>query len=140
MINVCVSSDLQNNVVKPESDAAAGMDGRFTFTYSALVLSDSSSVTVSSLSDLTGSTRPDSNQVVTGGWSSSSGDAITPALTGQEPGAEAGARSVGTVDSLYARVSKKGRVATPPNPTAEEKEEEEDATPPLPDRRTQLDG
>lgn len=49
---------------------------------------------------------------------------------------------MGAVDRnpLYARVSKKGRAATPPNPTAEEEEEEEDATPPLPDRRTQLEG
>ncbi|XP_070686547.1 uncharacterized protein [Pempheris klunzingeri] len=62
--------------------------------------------------------------------------------TNQEPGV----RSVAAVDSsdgssVYARVSKKVKVTTPPAHTPEEEEEkEEESSPPLPDRKTRLEG
>lgn len=77
------------------------------------------------------------------------GDADTSSPpSNQEPGEERSARSGAALDlndrnSMYARVSKKERQATPPVHTPKEmkvEEEEEEESPPLPDRRTQLEG
>ncbi|XP_030271389.1 uncharacterized protein LOC115580839 [Sparus aurata] len=78
------------------------------------------------------------------------GDADTSSPpSNQEPGEERSARSGAALDlndrnSMYARVSRKERQATPPVHTPKEmkveEEEEEEESPPLPDRRTQLEG
>ncbi|XP_051234776.1 uncharacterized protein si:ch73-204p21.2 [Dicentrarchus labrax] len=70
--------------------------------------------------------------------------------TNDEPGEERSARSAAADlsererNSMYARVSKKDRLTTPPVQTPEEvqvkEEEEEEPSPPLPDRMTQLEG
>ena len=78
------------------------------------------------------------------------GDADTSSTpTNHETREERSARSGAALDlidrnSMYARVSRKERQATPPVHTPEEvqveEEEEEEESPPLPDRRTQLEG
>ncbi|KAM8762978.1 uncharacterized protein AB9X84_007525 isoform 1-T3 [Acanthopagrus schlegelii] len=102
--------------------------------------------------DLNGSAPQDHiYSVIGGGRGSSAGDAYASSpTTNQEPGEESSARSGAALDlndrnSMYARVSKKERQATPPVHTPEEvqveqEEEEEEESPPLPDRRTQLEG
>ncbi|XP_073320694.1 uncharacterized protein [Pagrus major] len=100
--------------------------------------------------DLSSSAPQDHIYSVIRGGRGSSGDAdASSPPTNQEPGEERGARSEATLDlndrnSMYARVSRKERQATPPVHTPEEvqveEEEEEESSPPLPDRRTQLEG
>ncbi|XP_041796511.1 hepatoma-derived growth factor-related protein 2 [Chelmon rostratus] len=107
--------------------------------------------------DLNSFALPDSDHIyhiIGGGRSSSGGDAdVSSAPTNQEPAEERGPRSAAAADLsdddfnlLYAQISKKERLTTPPPPPPppvqeeEEEEEEEEPSPPLPDRRTQLEG
>lgn len=79
------------------------------------------------------------------GRSSNGGDADQSSLpTNQEPGQESSVHPAGDLiegNSVYARVSKKARPATPPVYTPREVQvEEEESSPPLPDRKSQLEG
>ncbi|XP_044052198.1 uncharacterized protein si:ch73-204p21.2 isoform X2 [Siniperca chuatsi] len=99
--------------------------------------------------DLNSSTPPDSDHIyhtIGGGRSSGDGDSdVSSPPTNHEPGeergGEGGARSAAAVDlsdrnSVYAQVSKKVRLATPPVHTPEDAQVEEEPSPPLPDRKT----
>lgn len=104
--------------------------------------------------DLNSSTPPDSDHIyhTIGGGCGGGGDNADVPLppTNPDSGEEcSGDRSAAAVDlgnenSEYARISKKVRVATPPDhvieAVQEEEEEEEEFSPPLPDRETQLEG
>ncbi|KAE8277708.1 hypothetical protein D5F01_LYC24284 [Larimichthys crocea] len=94
---------------------------------------------------------PDSAHIyhVIGGGRSSNGDAnASSPPANQEPGQERGSGVVLSDherNSLYARVSKKAKLTTPPVDTPEQVQveaqvEEEEVSPPLPDRLSQLDG
>nr|XP_020458264.1 uncharacterized protein LOC109961630 [Monopterus albus]XP_020458265.1 uncharacterized protein LOC109961630 [Monopterus albus] len=99
--------------------------------------------------DVTSSTPPGSNHIyhtIGGGWSGSrSADMSSSSATNHEPGNERDGKehiSAVTVDrnSIYAQVSKKVRQTTPSVHTPEQVEvEEEQPSPPLPDRRTEVE-
>lgn len=102
---------------------------------------------VSLCTDLNSSTPPDSAhiyQVIGGGRSSSGSDAASPSSTNQEEEPRARSEALFDGNSMYARVSKKEGPTMPPAPPArspeEVKEVKEEASPTLPDRRTQLEG
>ncbi|XP_072235901.1 uncharacterized protein [Leuresthes tenuis] len=84
-------------------------------------------------------------QTIGGEWSSKS-DAPANHSSVQQRDEEHGARSATAAesgDSVYARVSKKMRVSEPPVHTPEQlqiEEEEEESSPPLPDRTEQMEG
>ncbi|XP_029283610.1 uncharacterized protein LOC115005805 isoform X2 [Cottoperca gobio] len=75
-----------------------------------------------------------------GGRSRSDAD-LSSAPTNQEPGEERSAAAGEPIDrnSVYAQVSKKARPTTPPAHTPEEAAEQEESSPPLPDRKSQLE-
>ncbi|XP_070761484.1 teneurin-2 [Enoplosus armatus] len=93
--------------------------------------------------DLNSSTPPGSAHIyhtIGGGQSCIAGDAdVLSPPTNHEPGEEHSARSDLDRNSVYARVSKKVRLTTPPDHTPEEvqveEEEEKESSPPLPDRK-----
>ncbi|KAM9366772.1 uncharacterized protein ABDE67_003491 [Symphorus nematophorus] len=100
--------------------------------------------------DVRGSAPSDAEHiyhVIGGGRRSIGGDAadVSSPPTNQVPGEAAVDLSECDRNSMYARVSRKERQATPPARTPEqvqeeEEEEEEEESPPLPHRETQLDG
>ncbi|XP_035855060.1 uncharacterized protein LOC118494676 isoform X2 [Sander lucioperca] len=74
------------------------------------------------------------------------GAVVSPLPTNQEPAEEHTARFAAAGDltdrnSVYAKVSKKWRPPAPPDhaPAALQEKEEEESSPPLPDRKTQLE-
>lgn len=81
--------------------------------------------------------------VIGGGRGIGGGDAdVSSPPTNHEPGAHPAVDlSDRDRNSVYARVSKKMQAPAPPAHTPEEvEEEEEESSPPLPDRKTQLEG
>ncbi|XP_044215186.1 uncharacterized protein si:ch73-204p21.2 isoform X1 [Thunnus albacares] len=97
--------------------------------------------------DLNSFTLPDSAHIYhTVGGRRSSGDVLSQP-TDDEPGDESGAADLSNRDrnSVYAKVSKRVRTTSPPVLTPEvqveeEEEEEEESSPPLPDRKSALEG
>ncbi|KAM6923280.1 uncharacterized protein PEZ65_011449 isoform 2-T2 [Lycodopsis pacificus] len=91
--------------------------------------------------DVNSSNAPDNiDHTIRGGGSSIHADVSAP-LTNHEPGEEPAVCSAATGDSVYARVSKTERpTAFPVRPPEEVLAEEDVCSPPLPDRKTQLEG